>query len=230
MTLLNAPKTATISEMFSLRDNAMDDDSQSTLDPLLENIRWPSDFIGQQLFIQGEDWQYNAMLNWSHFRADLYAFAYKDAADGLMEAMANRKVPLDSGIYPLLFLYRHALELQLKLMLTTARNLAGLEARNYEKHSLMPMWSELRKLLKELGPNQPETEVSAVHGFIRQLNDVDPDSMAFRYATTRYGKEHLSDITHINIRHLRDVLDSIFLWLNGAYDWLGEMESNQPDY
>ncbi|PAU65585.1 hypothetical protein BZL41_06040 [Pseudomonas sp. PIC25] len=63
------------------------------------------------------------MLNWSHFRFDLYAFAYKDAADGLVDAMANRKVPLNTGIYPLLFLYRHALELQLKLMLATARKL-----------------------------------------------------------------------------------------------------------
>lgn len=201
-------------------------DDKHLLDPMLENIRWPSDFSGQQLFVKGEDWHLNAMLNWSNFRADLYAFAYKDAADGLVESMAERKVPLDSGIYPLLFLYRHALELQLKLMLATARNLTGLNPKNYDKHSLMPMWSELRKLLKDLDPSQPEIEVIAAHEFIRQLDDVDPDSMAFRYATTRYGKEHLSGVTHINIRHLRDVLNSIFLWLKGAYDWLGEMESN----
>lgn len=201
-------------------------DDKHLLDPMLEKIRWPSDFSGQQLFVKGEDWHLNAMLNWSNFRADLYAFAYKDAADGLVESMAERKVPLDSGIYPLLFLYRHALELQLKLMLATARNLTGLNPKNYDKHSLMPMWSELRKLLKDLDPSQPEIEVIAAHEFIRQLDDVDPDSMAFRYATTRYGKEHLSSVTHINIRHLRDVLNSIFLWLKGAYDWLGEMESN----
>ncbi|MHB0842914.1 hypothetical protein ACYCGP_08740 [Stutzerimonas nitrititolerans] len=208
----------------------MDDEEQSMLDPSLEAIQWPSDFAGQQLFIQGEDRHHNAMLNWSHFRADLYAFAYKDAADGLVEAMANRKVPLDSGIYPLLFLYRHALELQLKLMLATARKLAGLGPKSYDKHSLMPMWSELRKLLKELAPDQPETQVIAAHDFIRQLDGVDPDSMAFRYATTKKGKDHLSGVTHINIRHLRDVLNSVFLWLNGAYCWLGEMESNRPCY
>lgn len=199
-------------------------------DPLLENILWPSDFSGQQLFIKGDDWQNNSMLNWSNFRTDLYAFAYKDAADGLVDAMADRKVPLDSGIYPLLFLYRHAIELQLKLMLSTSRNLAGLKPKSYDKHSLMPMWSELRKLLNEIDPAQPENNVTAVHEFIRQLDNVDPDSMAFRYATTRYGKDHLPGITHINIRHLRDVLNSIFLWLNGVYGWLGEMESNHPNY
>lgn len=208
----------------------MTDKDQIPLDSLLENIQWPSDFAGQQLFLKGEDWQHNAMLSWSNFRVDLYAFAYKDAADGLVQAMADRKVPLDTGIYPLLFLYRHALELQLKLMLSTARNLAGLKQKNYDKHSLMPMWSEFRKLLKELDPSQPEVDVIAAHDFIRQLDKVDPDSMAFRYATTRHGKEHLPGVTHINIRHLRDVLNSIFLWLKGAYGWLGEMESNQPEY
>ena len=206
----------------------MDDESLPMLDTQLEDIQWPADFSGQKLFIQGEDWQYNAMLNWSHFRADLYAFAYKDAADGLVEAMANRQVPLDSGIYPLLFLYRHSLELQFKLMLKSARALTGKEPKNYDKHPLMPLWSELRHLLKDLGLERSDANATAVHEFIRQLDDVDPDSMAFRYATTNSGKDHLPDVTHINIRHLREVLNSVFVWLNGTYSWIGEMEQGQP--
>ncbi|MBC3302256.1 hypothetical protein H0Z09_14090 [Pseudomonas sp. SWRI18] len=198
------------------------------LDPQLEDIQWPADFSGQQLFIQGADWQHNAMLNWSHFRADLYAFAYKDAADGLVEAMANRQVPLDSGIYPLLFLYRHSLELQFKLMLTSARALTGKEPKVYDKHRLMPLWSELRHLLNELGMEHSDANANAAHQFIRQLDDADPDSMAFRYAMTNNGKDHLPDITHINIRHLREVLNSVFVWLHGTYSWIGEMEQDQP--
>ena len=208
----------------------MDDRSQPPLDLQLEPVQWPSEFTGQKLFIKGEDWQYNAMLNWSHFRADLYAFAYKDAADGLVDAMANRKVPLDSGIYPLLFLYRHSLELLFKLMLQMTRDLTGKEPKIYDKHSLKPLWSELRHLLKELGLEQSDANAVAVHEFILQLDEVDPDSMAFRYATTRAGKDHLPDITHINIRHLRDVLNSVFIWVNGAYNWLGEMESDRSSY
>lgn len=208
----------------------MDDRSLPPLDPHLEPVQWPSEFAGQKLFIRGEDWQHNAMLNWSHFRADLYAFAYKDAADGLVEAMANCKVPLDSGIYPLLFLYRHSLELLFKLMLGMTRDLIGKEPKNYDKHSLKPLWSELRHLLKELGLEQSDANALAVHEFILQLDEVDPDSMAFRYATTRAGKDHLPDIAHINIRHLRDVLNSVFLWVNGAYNWIGEMGPDRSSY
>ncbi len=208
----------------------MADESLPPLDPQLEPVQWPSDFVGQKLFLQGEDWQYNAMLNWSHFRADLYAFAYKDAADGLVEAIANRKVPLDSGIYPLLFLYRHSLELLFKLMLAMVRDLTGKEAKNYDKHSLKPLWSELRHQLKELGLEHSDANAIAVHQFILQLDEVDPDSMAFRYATTRAGKDHLQDITHINIIHLRDVLNSVFVWLNGTYNWIGEMVPDRSSY
>lgn len=208
----------------------MNDESLTILDRPLKPIQWPSNFSGQKLFIQGEDWQNNAMLNWSHFPADLYAFAYKDAADSLVEAMANRQVPPDSAIYPLLFLYRHTLELQLKLMLKSARSLTGKESKNYDKHPLMPLWSELRHLLKELGLERSDVEANAVHGFIRQLHDIDPESMAFRYAMTNSGKDHLPDVTHINIRHLREVLNSVFVWLNGTYNWIGEMDSGQSSH
>ncbi|HBO9008650.1 hypothetical protein QOU27_08715 [Pseudomonas aeruginosa] len=208
----------------------MDDEAQSTLDSHFESIQWPSNFSGQRLFIQGEDCQHNAMLNWSHFRADLYASAYKDAADGLVDAMVKGQVPLDSGIYPLLFLYRHALELQFKLMLKAARALAGKDPKSYYKHSLMPLWSELRNLLKEFEPEKSDANAPALHEFIRQLDEVDPDSMAFRYATSKSGKEHLSGVTHINILHLRDVLNSVFVWLNGVYSWVVEMESGRPGH
>ena len=68
---------------------------------------------------------------------------YKDAADALVGALAERKAPLDSVVYPLVFLYRQGLELELKLILPLARRLAGKEASVDIGHKLMPLWSEL---------------------------------------------------------------------------------------
>jgi len=76
-----------------------------------------------------------------------------------------------------------------------------------------------------LGLERSDANATAVHEVIRQLHAVDPESMAFRYATTNSGKDHLPDVTHINIRHLCEVLNSVFVWLNGTYSWIGEMES-----
>lgn len=139
------------------------------INSLLKNKR-PSDFAGQQLFIQGDDWQNNAMLAWTHFPWDIYAAGYKDAADALVEVLVNRKAPLDSVIYPLVFLYRQGLELELKLILPLARHLAGKHVASDYRHGLMPLWQELKLILQELDPREDDPELSAIGDFIGQLD------------------------------------------------------------
>ncbi|HDS1047535.1 MULTISPECIES: hypothetical protein [Pseudomonas] len=184
----------------------------------------PSDFAGQQLFIQGDDWHNNAMLGWTHFPLDTYALGYKDAADGLLYALAERRASLDTVIYPLIFLYRQALELQLKLLLPLARRLADASAKEDHRHELMPMWKELRQHLEVLISDEDDSEYAAMEDFISQLHEADPRSFAFRYPTNMKGEVSLPDLRHVNVRHLSEVMDSIFLMLNGAYSMLGEMD------
>ena len=111
-------------------------------------MKSPSEFAGQALFIRGED-------------RDIYAAGYKDAADALVGALAERKASLDSVVYPLVFLYRLVLELQLKLILPLARRLAGKEAVADHQHGLMPLWNELRRHLEQINPREDDKELSA---------------------------------------------------------------------
>lgn len=198
-------------------DDSLDSD-------LLAKLRPPSAFSGQRLFTQGEDWQNDAMLGWSHFPMDLYAAGYKDAADGLLYALAERKVSLDSVIYPLVFLYRQGLELELKLILPLARRLGDQQAKNDHRHGLMPLWRELRCLLEQLDPSEADQELAAIEAFILQLDEVDPGSYAFRYPMTKQGEVSLPDLSRINVRHLGEIMDSVFMLLGGIHSWLGEMD------
>lgn len=203
-------------------------DAAEELDPLAK-IKSPSAFAGQQLFVRGDDWHNNAML-WSHFAWDIYAAGYKDAADALVATLAERKAPLDSVIYPLVFLYRQGLELQLKLILPLARRLAGKKSVADHKHDLMPLWSELRRHLEQLDSLKDDKELPAIEDFIRQLDAVDPGSFAFRYPTTKKGEVSLPELRHINVRHLSEIIDSVFMMLGGIYSWLGEMDQNDGYY
>lgn len=189
-------------------------------------MKSPSDFAGKQLFIQGEDWHNNAMLGWTHFPWDIYAAGYKDAADALVGALTERKASLDSMVYPLVFLYRQGLELQLKLILALAHRLAGKEAVADHKHGLMLLWSELRRHLEQLDPGEGTKELSAIEDFNRQLDSVDPGSFAFRCPTTKKGELSLPEMRHVNARHLSEVMDSVFMLLRGIHSWLGEMDQN----
>jgi hypothetical protein len=206
-----------------------EDDAAEGLD-LLAKIKSPSDFAGQQLFIRRDDWHNNAMLGWTHFPWDIYAAGYKDAADALVGALAERKASLDSVIYPLVFLYRQGLELQLKLILPLARRLAGKEAVADHKHGLMPLWSELRQHLEQLDPGKDDQELPAIEDFIRQLDTVDPGSFAFRYPVTKKGEVSLPELRHVNVRHLSEIMNSVFTLLGGIYSCLGEMDLGDGYY
>lgn len=151
-------------------------------------MKTPSFFVGQSLFIQGEDWQNNAMLGWTNFPLDIYAAGYKDAADLIRNALTKRNSYLDTAIYPLIFLYRQGLELQLKLILPLARRLAGKIAGLDHEHKLTPLWAELNALLIELKSQPGDKELAAIGGFIAQIDKVDPISFAFRYPTTKKGR------------------------------------------
>lgn len=199
------------------------DDSAARTD-LLARMKSPSNFAGQQIFIQGKDWHNNAMLGWTHFPWDIYVAGYKDAADALVVALVERKAPLDSVVYPLVFLYRQGLELQLKLILPLARRLAGKEAVADHQHGPMPLWSGLRRHIEQLDPRQDDKELPAIEDFIRQLDTVDPASFAFRYSPTKKGEVSLPELRHLNVRHLSEVMDSVFMLLGGIYSWLGEMD------
>ena len=196
----------------------------------LENLldlpenRFPSDYAGQKLFIRGEDSDNNAMLNWTSFPLDLYAGGYKDAADTLARVLLDRKAPMDSAIYPLVFLYRQGIELQLKLILPLARRLNGEKTKKDLSHGLKAMWKELRDILATIDPREEDLELPAMENFIMELHEIDPESFAFRYPTDRKGNATLPDLTHINIRHLAEIMDSVFLMFMGIHSYLGEME------
>jgi len=193
---------------------------------LTAGLKFPSEFAGQKLFARGEDWHNNAMLGCTHFPMDIYATGYKDAADELVHALTERRASLDSVIYPLVFLYRQGLELQLKLILPLARRLADTLAKGDHSHGLMPMWKELRALLETLVPRDDDEEVPAMEDFIQQLDEVDPQSFAFRYPTNKKGQMSLPDLRHINVRHLSEIMDSVFLLLSGIHSELGEMDQH----
>lgn len=38
------------------------------------------------------------------------------------------------------------------------------------------------------------------------------------------------ELRHVSVRHLSEVMDSVFMLLGGIYSWLGEMEQNDGYY
>ena len=46
------------------------------------------------------------------------------------------------------------------------------------------------------------------------------------YPTTKMGEVSLPERRHVNVRHISEVMDSVFMLLGGICSWLGEMEQD----
>jgi len=180
-------------------------------------LPWPR--AGDHVFASGDDWQMNACVNWGGGWS-LYSIGYQRAGDCLVEQVAKDRGDADVLVYPIVFCYRQYLELMLKHVLIAARRSYGIEKPFKNLHPLLLPWAPLRELLERRWPDKPD-ELDAVENNLRQFDEVDEGSLAFRYATTKDGESSLpAKMQHINLRNLAEVVERIGTFLESCYSAL----------
>ncbi len=176
-------------------------------------LPWPRP--GDEVFGAGEDWQMDACVNWGGGWT-LYAIGYRNAGDALVDRVAQDRGEADALVYPIVFCYRQYLELLLKDTLAEARRYYRIDKAFDNTHPLMGHWRPLRKLLETRWPNNPEP-LDAVEDNLRQFDEVDEGSFAFRYATSKKGEPSLPDkMRNINLRNLAEVVARIGTFLEAC--------------
>lgn len=202
---------------------------ESTFTDLLErDFRWPN--IGDKLFSQSQP-AYGAFLaHHTGERLHHLTEGYKLAADLLVdqaEAEAWRRQKL---VYPIIFCYRHFLELTLKAMLEEYGSMGNI-ASNWSHHRLEDLWRDFRTLLRHLGADQPEEQgTEAVEQCIAEFAKIDPFSETFRYPTNRKGQSFDVDDDVIDLLQLRDTMRAIENYFMGSDGFLGNLKNAQPSW
>jgi hypothetical protein len=167
------------------------------------------------IFAPAADWWHNACLNYLPDQLCAYADGYKEAADAVVEHALEHQYHLDTFVYPILFLYRHHLELRLKELIQNGGFLLGRRTKVPRDHRLDNLWAPCRRILEKAWP-ESRAELKSIDRCIREFSRVDPSSEAFRYSRTKCGKKTLEGITHVNLRYVRDVMAEVTGLLNGA--------------
>lgn len=155
----------------------------------------------------------NALLNWSnHAPSDVisYAVSYRNAAHCLIASYESRGVgDIDYGACPVIFLFRHAIELYLKAMVY---RLARLSVDDQELRLVLPrLWRE-HSLMKVLIMAQPVLAAmrdrlplalrvidEEERRFLSDLDCVDPGSYSFRYPVASTSGSALPGMFTTNI-------------------------------
>jgi len=148
-------------------------------------------------------------------RRGAQAVGYREAAELLANTIIERPEYETSRtlLHPLLFLYRHSVELRLKWFIEDYGT--GAPPTN---HRLQCLWRTFRELAT---PHATTGDLDKTGKLIGELAEIDPDSQTFRYATTRNGKPidiPFEAVDLLNLRKLMADLETFFFGLDAVID------------
>ena len=202
------------------------------------------------LFTRAGTQNENVLLNWQNTPEEeftLYAKAYHTVAKEAVAVLKNyqyagfHKVPIDDfRAYPVVFLYRHSLELYMKSVILIAapmlkmKNIAEIDREKLlNTHSLDSLRQKLEQVFAayewewDLGTQHFRT-LEDFRNIICELHEVDTRSYVFRYPLDTKGNASLSSDFEFNLFKFCEILDCLLPVLEGAA--FAAYEELQLDY
>jgi len=165
-----------------------------------------------------------------HDSIGLYIEGYRKAADDLSHKAIESRSDQDILIYPIVFLYRQYIELQLKRIIRESKVLLSEGNKFPQHHRIKDLWNDakglMRNIIKKVDSSPKEyitnKDVRLIDEIIMDFVEVDPDSFSFRYPADKDGTNNLDGVTHINIRNLHDQMNRLTEQLE-KYDLVVEL-------
>jgi len=171
-----------------------------------------------ELFSGDTDFHNNAVIGSYHDDFSLYVIGYKEAADILVDKVNETGINQDTLVYPIAFLYRQYIELQLKKFIEEARLLLREPSSFPQHHKIKYLWelsnSLMKRIINEISPTAgtyiTEEDVSIINNVINDFVAVDAESFSFRYPKDKKGNKNLDGIEYINIRKLGAKINELY--------------------
>lgn len=171
-----------------------------------------TDSTAQSIFTGASDWHNNACLNFMPESSCLYGYiaGYRIAADSLAAQVIEDRGYQDALVYPIMFLYRHYIELCLKYIIHTGRKLLTDERVSRTGHKIDEIWADAKGIIREISSSEDTEEMEFTDRVIKEWGAADPSSTAFRYPKDKEGNNSIpANITHINLRQLRQRMGKV---------------------
>jgi hypothetical protein len=165
-----------------------------------------------------------------------YREGYRRGARQLVEYVCSESRDQDFLVYPIIYLYRHHVELALKRLLPLTADLAGENLsekclRDLDQHRIDELWNNLKhflkteKIRKHCGVAIAAEDFAGLNSYIQQLSKIDPDAQAFRYSHLKTGEASLPEtLTHVNLAVFGDHMESLCNYLDCIDTQLDRMQ------
>lgn len=161
-------------------------------------------------------------------RPDWYAFAegYRVAANLLVDRLRSLGVVAEHVCLPILFLYRHFIELSLKALLLDLGELTDAPELTSDRHLLQPLWTKFRDRLRAANLEAGSVPwLDRIGGWIAEFDRLDSRSYTFRYPVDPRGNAHLRPGQAVDIERVRHIMGEVA----GAFAGAGAMIDEHLD-
>ena len=183
----------------------------------------------ESIFGQQEPWtKSTAPGRFQKVGWDGYAMAYKIAADRLVDSLQRGPVSELYQVFPIMFLYRHYLELRLKEILRILRDWDGRWDANIPHiHDSPKLWEEVRQLLEKFDDRIVEhiddarleegaAIFDAIEQRVKEFDEIDHGSFNFRYPEDQATKpDSVKLLERHEIVHIKEVVNAFDMNLDG---------------
>jgi hypothetical protein len=181
-----------------------------------------------------QDWPLNACIEQWGDVDRAYIVGFHTAALQLTESMCENPSDQDTVVYPILYLYRHHIEMLLKSILRLSvefldEPISGNLRRKLEQHDVQQLWRAIEPRLNPICERAqhnsiPLEDKQGITAYMQQLNDYDPSGVSFRYGRERDMSRTIPEnVVRINIRTFAFHMEKLSNYLNGLNGWLDDM-------
>ena len=136
------------------------------------------------------------------------------AAALLVSACDEDNYARHSLIYPILFNYRHAIELAMKWVIKMYGRYSTINIDDFEHHNLWRLWCLCKQIIVEVGSD--DEAIPIVEQVIKDFHDLDSSGQTFRYYSSKTGAPVALPEYPIDLPHIRDVMEGVAHFFDGV--------------
>lgn len=180
--------------------------------------RWPKD--GDRLFGKHRSWHraVNFPINREIRRVSIW-YGYMNAGDALIAACTEDPSLRDILIYPILFNYRHGIEIAMKVINSEYGRYSTVDVSDLSGHDLTKSWSICKEIITEVESNE---HIRPVERILEDFDQIDKSAQTFRYPEDMRGNFIELPEEYFDLQNIRDVMQGVFNYFDAVYSQLDD--------
>ncbi|QCX33278.1 hypothetical protein FDN13_05930 [Caloramator sp. E03] len=158
--------------------------------------------------------------------------------DIVKNSNADLKI-LDTYIFPILFLYRHSIEISLKSIYLRFYGQLPEKIKSKSGHELNSLWEKVKEILnitksedfikqiqgyktKIIKFSTEDIDINEIDEFINEIDSIDANGDVFRYLMNNKGKLYFSKNNYVDYDNLQSTFNKFYDIFDYFYDMISE--------